>query len=95
MYGPAALAARLPGLFPTLPALTVGMIVLLIGGAAVYEGVSVTGVTLGLLAIGLGWGAVNVATLRLLHDGARPSRTMLALHDVTLLAAAAAGALVF
>jgi MFS family permease len=95
MYGPAALAARLPGLFPTLPALAVGLIVLLVGGGAVYAGLSVITVTLGLLAIGLGWGAVNVAALRLLHDGARPSRAMLALHDVALLTAAAAGALAF
>jgi hypothetical protein len=36
---------------------------------------------------------VNIATLRLLHEGARPSRLALALHDLCLLGAAAAGAL--
>jgi MFS family permease len=96
MYGPAALAARLPGLFPTLPALAAGLLALLAGAGAVYMGVSILSVTLGLLAIGLGWGAVNVAALRLLHDGAQqPSRAMLALHDVALVVAATAGALVF
>lgn len=95
MYGPAALAARLPGLFATLPTLALGLVALLAGAAVVYAGLSVLSVTLGLLAIGLGWGAINVAALRLLHEDARPSRAMLALHDVALLGAAAAGALIF
>ncbi len=95
MYGPAALAAALPGLFPPVATLGVGLVVLFAGAGAVYAGASVWSVTLGLLAIGLGWGAVNVAALRLLHDGARPSRGALALHDVCLLGAAAAGALIF
>jgi hypothetical protein len=95
MYGPAALAARLPGLFPTLPTLAAGLVLLLLGAGAVLAGLSVASVTLGLLAIGLGWGAANIAALRLLHDGAAPSRALLAAHDVALLAAAAAGALAF
>jgi hypothetical protein len=95
MYGPAALAAALPGLFPPVATLGVGLVVMFAGAGAVYAGASVWSVTLGLLAIGLGWGAVNVAALRLLHDGARPSRGALALHDVCLLGAAAAGALIF
>ncbi len=95
MYGPAALAAILPGLFPSLPTLAGGLGIMLGGAGAVYAGLSIGSVTLGLIAIGLGWGAVNVAALRLLHDDARPSRVALALHDVFLLGAAAAGALVF
>ncbi len=95
MYGPAALAAFLPGLFPTLATLAGGLAAMLAGAGAVYAGFSIASVTLGLIAIGLGWGAVNVAALRLLHDDARPSRLALALHDVFLLGAAAAGALIF
>ncbi len=93
MYGPAALAARWPALFPPLPAAGMGLAIMLAGAAAVLAGASVASVTAGLLAIGVGWGAVNVASLRLLHEGARPSRLVLALHDLCLLGAAAAGAL--
>lgn len=95
MYGPAAVASWLPGLFPPLPALGVGGVVMIAGASGVYAGASIAGVTLGLLAIGVGWGVMNVAALRLLHDSARPSRAALALHDLCLLGAAAAGALVF
>ncbi|RTL90072.1 MAG: hypothetical protein EKK29_01660 [Hyphomicrobiales bacterium] len=95
MYGPAALAASLPGLFPPVPALAVGLAVMLLGASAVFLGLSIASVTVGLIAIGVGWGAVNVAALRLLHEDVRPSRLALALHDVILLGAAAAGALVF
>ena len=95
MYAPAALAARWPVLFPATPTLVVALGAMLAGGVAVRAGASVAGVTLGLVAIGAGWGAVNVAAMRLLHDGARPSRAALALHDACLLGAAAAGALLF
>jgi hypothetical protein len=93
MYGPAALAARWPALFPPAPAMFLGVGAMLGGIAAVHAGGSVAGVTAGLVAIGLGWGVVNVATMRLLHEGSRPSRPALAFHDLCLLGAAAAGAL--
>lgn len=95
MYGPAAVASYLPGLFPPLPTLGAGLAVMLAGAGAVHAGFSIASVAAGLIAIGVGWGAVNVAALRLLHEGARPSRAALALHDLCLLGAAAAGALVF
>lgn len=95
MYGPAALAARWPRLFPPLPTILSGLAVMLGGAASVYAGASVAGVAAGLVGIGAGWGAVNIATLRLLHEGARPPRAALAFHDLCLLAAAAAGALLF
>jgi MFS family permease len=93
MYGPAALAARWPAFFPPLPSMGAGLAVMLAGAGAVYMGASVAKVTVGLIGIGAGWGAVNVAALRLLHEGAPPSRLALALHDLCLLGAAAAGAL--
>lgn len=95
MYGPAALAARWPRLFPPLPAAGFGLAVMLAGGGAIYAGASIASVTAGLLAIGVGWSTVNVAALRLLHDGAHPPRAALAFHDLCLLTAAAAGALAF
>ncbi len=95
MYGPAALAARWPWAFPPLPATVVGLALLCGGAVAVQAGGSVASVAAGLVAIGVGWGVVNIAALRLLHEGARPPRWALALHDVSLLAAAAAGALAF
>lgn len=94
MYGPAAVASWLPGLFPPFATLGAGLAIMLGGAGAVYMGFSITTVTIGLISIGVGWGAVNVAALRLLHDGARPSRAAMALHDLCLLGAAAAGALV-
>jgi MFS family permease len=93
MYGPAALAARWPALFPPAAAILLGLFVMLGGAGAIYAGASALSVTSGLVAIGVGWGAVNVATMRLLHEGARPSRAALAFHDLCLLGAAAAGAI--
>jgi MFS family permease len=94
MYGPAALAARAPGLFPPMPALGAGLAVMLAGWGAVHLGASIASVAIGLVAIGLGWGAVNIGALHLLHEGARPPRAALAFHDFCLLGAAAAGALI-
>ena len=95
MYGPAALAARWPGALPPRPTLAAKLVLLIGGIVAVLSGGSVAGVTAGLIGIGLGWGAVNVAALRLLHESARPSRAALACHDLCLLGAAALGALAF
>lgn len=92
MYGPAAFAARWPTLAAP-PGGAVGMIALALGAGAVLYGGSVGVVTTGMIAIGVGWSLVNVATLRALHDHAPPSRRALALHDLCLLTAAAAGAL--
>jgi MFS family permease len=94
MYGPAAFAARWPTLLPPFAALAGGLIASLAGWGAVHAGASATSVALGLVAIGAGWGAVNIGALRLLHEGVRPSRAALALHDLCLLGAAAAGALI-
>lgn len=93
MYGPAVLAARWPRLFVPAPTLIGGLALLLAGGGVVFSGLSVASVTLGLVAIGVGWSIVNIATLGFLHDGASPSRTLLALHDLCLWAAAASGTL--
>ena len=95
MYGPAAVASWRPGLFPPRATLGAGLAIMLAGAGAVFAGFSIASVTIGLVAIGVGWGAVNVAALRLLHDAARPSRTAMAQHDLCLLGAAAAGALLF
>ncbi len=95
MYGPVAVAARWPTLFAPLPTIGVALAAMLGGGAAIHVGASTASVALGLIAIGAGWGAVNVAAMRLLHDGERPTRAALAFHDVCLLVAAAAGALAF
>ena len=95
MYGPAALAARWPDLLAPRPGALIGLSILLLGALAIYAGASVMSVTLGMLGVGVGWSLVNIAALRLLHDGAQPSRFALALHDVFLLVAAAAGALIF
>ncbi len=94
MYGPAALAARWPAFFPPFAALAGGLAVMLAGWGAVHAGASTVNVAAGLLAIGVGWGAANIGAIRLLHEGARPSRAALAFHDLCLLGAAAAGALI-
>ncbi|MCC3246842.1 MFS transporter [Methylocystis sp. WRRC1] len=95
MYGPAALAARWPSLFPPIPAAAAGLLIMFAGAGAIYAGASIASVAAGLIAIGVGWSLVNVATLRMLHEAARPPCAALALHDFCLLGAAAAGALMF
>ncbi|WP_442754535.1 MFS transporter [Methylocystis sp. JAN1] len=94
MYGPAALAARWPNLFSPFAALAAGLAAMLAGWGAVRLGASAASVAAGLVAIGSGWGVVNIGALRLLHEGGRPSRAALAFHDLCLLGAAAAGALI-
>lgn len=92
MYGPAALAARWPAAFAPAASLFFGLLLMFAGFGAVTAGRTVAAVAAGLLAIGAGWSLVNIATLRLLHGGAPPGRRMLALHDLIILTAAAAGA---
>jgi hypothetical protein len=60
---------------------------------ALRAGNSVVGVTAALMTLGAGWSLVNIGAMRLLHDNGRPPRFALALHDMCLLGAAAAGAL--
>jgi len=95
MYGPAALAARWPKLAPPVLSMLVGLAAMLLALAAVRAGASVFSVTAAMMVIGAGWSLVNVGAMRLLHDRARPPRLALALHDLCLLGAAAAGALAF
>lgn len=93
MYGPAALAARWPALFPPLQSLCIGLAIM----GAVFWGMltanSAYAIAFGMVAIGASWSLANIGTLRLLHDQGRVSRAALAAHDLCLLAAAAAGAL--
>jgi MFS family permease len=95
MYGPAALAARWPALFPPMPSLGLGLAVM--GGA--FWGMAATSsafaIAAGMMAIGASWSLANIGALRLLHERGPVSRTALAAHDLCLLAAAAAGALAF
>ena len=94
MYAPSALAggwfARLP-----LAALAVGglcLVALGLGGPLLAgAGLGETGV--GLVAAGLGWALANTAALRLLHGSAPQPAPALALHDVALLLASLAGAI--
>jgi hypothetical protein len=92
MYAPAAVAARWPAAFPPLRSLFAALGVMGAGVYVIGAGASVASVTAGLVGVGLGWGVVNVAALRLLH-AEKPARAALALHDLCLLGAAAAGAL--
>jgi len=102
MYGPAALAARWPALFPPLPSLCAGLV--LLAGAFVLLRLSASPALLaaGMAAIGASWSLANIGALRLLHEKGPvsrqkgpASRAALALHDLCLLGAAAAGALAF
>ena len=95
MYGPAALAARWPKLAPPALSMLCGLAAMLVALGAVRAGASVFSVTAAMMVIGAGWSLVNVGAMRLLHDKGRPPRLALALHDLCLLGAAAAGALAF
>lgn len=95
MYGPAALAARWPTLFPPLPSLGVGLATMALVFWGLVTATSPSAIAIGLVAIGAAWSLANVGTLRLLHEQGRVSRAALAAHDLCLLAAAAAGALAF
>jgi hypothetical protein len=46
-----------------------------------------------MIIIGIGWSIINFASLGLLNEAARPSRLMLAIHELTLLSVATIGAL--
>lgn len=95
MYGPAALAARWPALFPPLPSLCAGLAIMAIVFWGIVWANSAFAIAIGLVAIGAAWSLANVGTLRLLHEQGRVSRAALAAHDLCLLSAAAAGALAF
>lgn len=92
MYGPAALAARAPTLFPPLRSIGLGVPIMAIAYAVVVTSRSETTIAVAMAAIGAAWSLANIGALRLLHESRR-SRAALALHDVCLLGAAAAGAL--
>lgn len=94
MYGPAALAARWPALFSATPSVVSGMATMLASSWALVAAKSEMTLAIALIAIGVGWSLTNVGALRLLHSQGR-ARFMLALHDLCLLIAAAAGALIF
>ena len=102
MYGPAALAARWPAVFPPLPSLCAGLV--LLAGAFVLLRLSASPALLAaaMAAVGASWSLTNIGALRLLHEEGPVSRekgplshAALALHDLCLLGAAAAGALAF
>ena len=95
MYGPAALAARWPKLAPPVAAMVGGLVAMLLALSVLRTGTNVGGITAALMTVGAGWSLVNVGAMRLLHDQGRPPRLALALHDLCLLSAAAAGALAF
>jgi hypothetical protein len=94
MYGPAAIAARWPSVVPPFGALAGGLATMLAAAYPIHVGASIASVSFALVAIGAGWSLVNIGALHLLHDGGRPPRAALALHDLCLLGAAALGALV-
>jgi MFS family permease len=93
MYGPAALAARWPIIFSTSLSLIGGLAIMLSSSFVLMAAKSEMTLAIALIAVGVGWALANVGALRLLHAQGRPPRLMLALHDLCLLGAAAAGAL--
>ncbi|MBG0809074.1 hypothetical protein IY145_06760 [Methylosinus sp. H3A] len=95
MYGPAALAARWPACFPPLPSLCAGLVLLAAAFALLRLSASPALLAAGMAAIGASWSLANIGALRLLHERGPVSRPALALHDLCLLGAAAAGALAF
>jgi MFS family permease len=95
MYGPAALAARWPSLLSPLAGIGGGLAVMLIAAMVLHAGASAASVAAALIAIAVGWSLANIGAMKLLHDEGRPPRAALALHDLCLLSAAAAGALAF
>lgn len=95
MYGPAALAARFPARFPPLASLVAGLVLLAGAFASLRLSTSPALLAAAMAAVGVAWSLANIGALRLLHEKGPPSRTALALHDLCLLGAAAAGALAF
>lgn len=93
MYGPAALAARWPAFFPALKSLCAGLLLLAGAFALLRLSASPALLAAGMATIGAAWSLANIGALRLLHAGRRPPPAALALHDLCLLGAAAAGAL--
>jgi hypothetical protein len=92
MYGPAALAAHRPALFPPAPGIALGLAVMAMAYAVMSAALSPLVVAVAMTAVGACWSLANIGSLRLLHETGA-SRSALAAHDVCLLCAAAAGAL--
>jgi hypothetical protein len=94
MYGPAAVAARWPALLSTTLSVVGGMTTTLASSWALVAARLEMTLAIALIAIGVGWSLTNVGALQLLHSQGR-TRFTLAIHDLRLLGAAAAGALIF
>ena len=95
MYAPSVIAARWPKLFPPLPSLGLGLCLMIFGVAEIFSNSTILPISLSLIGIGIGWSITNIGCFQLLYQEQRPSRAMLALHDLSLLSAAALGALAF
>lgn len=93
MYGPAALAARWPAFFPARKSLCVGLFLLAGAFALLRLSTSPALLAAGMATIGAAWSLANIGALRLLHEKGPVPPAALALHDLCLLGAAAAGAL--
>ncbi|MGI9231423.1 MAG: MFS transporter [Methylocystis sp.] len=95
MYAPSVIAARWPLLFPPLPSLGIGLGLMIFGVARIFSNSTILSISMSLIVIGIGWSITNIGCFQLLYQERRPSRAMLALHDLSLLSAAALGALAF
>ena len=95
MYAPSVLSARWPKLFTPLPSLGIGLGLMIFGISKIFSNTTIVPISLNLIVIGIGWSVTNIGCFKLLYQEGRPSRVMLALHDLSLLTAAALGALAF
>ena len=93
MYAPSALAGGLLARLPVAALAAGGLVLVALGlGGPMLASVELTETGTGLVVAGLGWALANAGALRLLHGETPQPTAALALHDVALLLAALAGA---
>lgn len=93
MYAPAAVIRFTGAVVSQRVTLAFGAALLVGGIAAFVSGNAVLSVTTAMISAGVGWSLVNAGLMQWLYVDGPPSRSMLALHDFTLLGAALCGAL--
>ena len=92
MYAPGLLIGRWVASWGGLLVSLSGLLLLLVGVVLLTMQTAFLGLSLALVVAGAGWGIATIGASAWLHQGAQPTTTQLALHDMFLFLAAIAGA---
>jgi len=95
MYVPGFVIGRWIAAWGGITVGLIGLLLIVVGGSAVFWQGTLTGFSLALALAGFGWGMATIGALAALHRDGRPSPAWLAMHDATLFISALGGALAF